>query len=166
MLRITRSTLLTALGLAVLAAAGTATTAEAQFGRRLKDAVKRTAEDKAIQKTTDEESKAIDSATSAGGTNTAAPAVPAPAANAPPANAPAPVATPSTLTAAYVVVHAYMEDLSSVVLRFDGGEPSDDYWSVSNDNTALFAPDPLVFVGLGVRGIQKAQCRILRVELV
>jgi OmpA-OmpF porin, OOP family len=36
--------------------------AHAQFGKRLKDAVKRTAEDKAIQKTTDEESKAIDSA--------------------------------------------------------------------------------------------------------
>ena len=40
--------------------------AEAQFGKRLKDAVKRTAEDKAIQKATDEESKAIDSAMNGG----------------------------------------------------------------------------------------------------
>jgi OOP family OmpA-OmpF porin len=40
--------------------------AHAQFGKRLKDAVKRTAEDKAIQKTTDAEGKAIDSM-SAGG---------------------------------------------------------------------------------------------------
>ncbi|MBA2459405.1 MAG: hypothetical protein H0V43_10695, partial [Gemmatimonadales bacterium] len=40
--------------------------AEAQFGKRLKDAVKRTAEDKAIQKATEEESKAIDSAAAGG----------------------------------------------------------------------------------------------------
>jgi outer membrane protein OmpA-like peptidoglycan-associated protein len=42
------------------------TPAQAQFGKRLKDAVKRTAEDKAIQKATDEESKAIDSALAGG----------------------------------------------------------------------------------------------------
>jgi outer membrane protein OmpA-like peptidoglycan-associated protein len=42
------------------------TSAEAQFGKRLKDAVKRTAEDKAIQKATEEESKAIDSALNGG----------------------------------------------------------------------------------------------------
>jgi OmpA-OmpF porin, OOP family len=41
---------------------GWANPAHAQFGKRLKDAVKRTAEDKAIQKATDEESKAMDSA--------------------------------------------------------------------------------------------------------
>jgi outer membrane protein OmpA-like peptidoglycan-associated protein len=41
--------------------------AEAQFGKRLKDAVKRTAEDKAIQKTTEEEGKAIDTLLSGGG---------------------------------------------------------------------------------------------------
>ena len=52
---------LSALGLAVALLAGS-TPAEAQFGRRLKDAVKRTAEDKAIQKATEEESKAIDGA--------------------------------------------------------------------------------------------------------
>jgi len=46
--------------------------AEAQFGKRLKDAVKRTAEDKAIQKATEEESKAIDSALEGGGEETAA----------------------------------------------------------------------------------------------
>ena len=40
--------------------------AEAQFGKRLKDAVKRTAEDKAIQKATEKESKAIDGALEGG----------------------------------------------------------------------------------------------------
>jgi OOP family OmpA-OmpF porin len=48
--------------LAVLSA-GSVTPAQAQFGRRLKDAVKRTAEDKAIEKTTEKESAAIDSMT-------------------------------------------------------------------------------------------------------
>ena len=51
--------------LLALAALGAAPrTAEAQFGRRLKDAIKHTAEDKAIQKTTETENKAIDSAPS------------------------------------------------------------------------------------------------------
>ena len=59
-------TLLSAL-LAALALTTAPRTAEAQFGRRLKDAVKRTAEDKAIQKTTETENKAIDSAMSGGG---------------------------------------------------------------------------------------------------
>ncbi|HET6778284.1 MAG TPA: OmpA family protein [Gemmatimonadales bacterium] len=44
----------------------TTSTAEAQFGRRLKDAVKKTAEDKAIEKATEEEGKAIDSALNGG----------------------------------------------------------------------------------------------------
>ena len=44
----------------------TTSTVEAQFGRRLKDAVKKTAEDKAIQKATEEEGKAIDSTLSGG----------------------------------------------------------------------------------------------------
>lgn len=51
---------LTVVGGLILLSAGLATSAEAQFGRRLKEAVKRTAEDKAIQKATDEEGKAID----------------------------------------------------------------------------------------------------------
>jgi len=56
----------------VLAIAGLAllalpTAGEAQFGRRLKDALKRTAEDKAISKATEEESKAIDNALAGGG---------------------------------------------------------------------------------------------------
>ncbi len=71
-----------AFGLALLSAG--ATTAEAQFGKRLKDAVKRTAEDKAIQKATTEESKAIDNAMGEGSDAPAAPAAdsaaPAPAA--------------------------------------------------------------------------------------
>jgi outer membrane protein OmpA-like peptidoglycan-associated protein len=78
--------------LAVLSA-GWVSPAHAQFGKRLKDAVKRTAEDKAIQKATDEESKAIDSATAGGKkTDSAAPAAAAPA---PAAAAPAPGAAAS-----------------------------------------------------------------------
>ncbi|MGH7579123.1 MAG: hypothetical protein ACREM9_03060, partial [Gemmatimonadales bacterium] len=61
-----RLTLLPAIGLAALALAALPGTSEAQFGKRLKDAVKRTAEDKAIQKATDEESKAIDDALEGG----------------------------------------------------------------------------------------------------
>jgi outer membrane protein OmpA-like peptidoglycan-associated protein len=57
-----RLTLLPAIGLAALALAALPSTSEAQFGKRLKDAVKRTAEDKAIQKATETESKAIDDA--------------------------------------------------------------------------------------------------------
>ena len=62
-----RLTLLPALGLALLALAALPGTSEAQFGKRLKDAVKRTAEDKAIQKTTEKENKAIDDALAGGG---------------------------------------------------------------------------------------------------
>ena len=58
---------LAAIGVLALLSAGSVTPAEAQFGRRLKDAVKKTAEDKAIQKATEEESKAIDTALSGGG---------------------------------------------------------------------------------------------------
>ena len=75
-------TLLSAL-LAALALTAAPRTAEAQFGRRLKDAIKRTAEDKAIQKTTDGENKAIDSALSGGPDTTAAPAAPAAGVKAP-----------------------------------------------------------------------------------
>lgn len=57
------------------------TPVEAQFGKRLKDAVKRTAEDKAINKATEEESKAIDEAMS-GGSESAAPAEASPEATA------------------------------------------------------------------------------------
>ena len=65
-----------------LLSVGTASPAHAQFGKRLKDAVKRTAEDKAIQKATDEESKAIDSAAAGGkkADTTAAAAAPSAAA--------------------------------------------------------------------------------------
>ena len=62
-----RLTLLPGLVLAALALGALPSTSEAQFGKRLKDAVKRTAEDKAIQKATDEESKAIDDALEGGG---------------------------------------------------------------------------------------------------
>ena len=62
---------ISALLLAALAL-GVPATAEAQFGKRLKDAVKRTAEDKVIQKTTEKESKAIDDAIEGGGDAAAA----------------------------------------------------------------------------------------------
>ncbi len=90
-----RLTLLPAIGLAVLALAALPGTSEAQFGKRLKDAVKRTAEDKAIQKATDKESKAIDGALEGGGGVEAAPAAadsgaaaPAAASNTKPAGSP------------------------------------------------------------------------------
>ena len=73
-------TLLPAL-LAAATLAAAPRTAEAQFGRRLKDAIKHSAEDKAIQKTTETENKAIDSALS-GGSNGGG-AAPATAASAP-----------------------------------------------------------------------------------
>ena len=62
-----RLTLLPGLLLAALALGALPSSSEAQFGKRLKDAVKRTAEDKAIQKATTEESKAIDDALEGGG---------------------------------------------------------------------------------------------------
>ena len=62
-----RLSLLPGLVLAALALGALPSTSEAQFGKRLKDAVKRTAEDKAIQKATTEESKAIDDALEGGG---------------------------------------------------------------------------------------------------
>ena len=62
-----RLTLLPGLVLATLALGALPATSEAQFGKRLKDAAKRTAEDKAIQKATTEESKAIDGAMEGGG---------------------------------------------------------------------------------------------------
>jgi outer membrane protein OmpA-like peptidoglycan-associated protein len=80
------TTYLIGLSLAAAALSAGAAPAEAQFGKRLKDAVKRTAEDKAIQKATTEESKAIDGAVAGGQDGAAAPAdsaaAPAPAAGA------------------------------------------------------------------------------------
>lgn len=58
---------LTLIGGLILLSAGLVTPAEAQFGRRLKEAVKKTAEDKAIQKATEEEGKAIDTLLTGGG---------------------------------------------------------------------------------------------------
>jgi len=57
---------LAAIGVLALLSAGSVTSAEAQFGRRLKEAVKKTAEDKAIEKATEEEGKAIDTLLSGG----------------------------------------------------------------------------------------------------
>ena len=63
----TRLSVISTLILVGLAVGGGPSTAEAQFGKRLKDAVTRTAEDKAIQKATDAEGKAIDDALDGGG---------------------------------------------------------------------------------------------------
>ncbi len=84
--------------LALVAVAGTPTSANAQFGKRLKEAMKRNAEDKAVQKATNEEDKAIDAAADAAtksGTDTArAPtAATAPATTGAATAAPAPAAT-------------------------------------------------------------------------
>ena len=64
----------------LLMLAGAVSPAEAQFGKKLKNALKHTAEDKAIQKTTETENKAIDSALS-GGSNGGGAAAPAAAAS-------------------------------------------------------------------------------------
>jgi len=72
MFRITRSTLATALALTALALAGTGRPAEAQFGRRLKDAIKRNAEDRVIQKAVQKENQAIDGATASAATQATA----------------------------------------------------------------------------------------------
>ena len=69
--------------LAGLALGGFPATSEAQFGKRLKDAVKRTAEDKAIQKATEKESEAIDDALEGDGDQPAETAAPAGSASAP-----------------------------------------------------------------------------------
>jgi OOP family OmpA-OmpF porin len=62
-----RLSVISTLLLAGLAVGGLPSIADAQFGKRLKDAVKRTAEDKAIQKATEKESQAIDGAIEGGG---------------------------------------------------------------------------------------------------
>src|SRR3954454_14087614 len=96
------SRLATVAALAVLSV-GWANPAHAQFGKRLKDAVKRTAEDKAITKATDAEGKAIDSATAGGGkkgdSTAAAPAGQTSAAPAATAGAPAAGAAGATAAA-------------------------------------------------------------------
>ena len=66
---------------ALLVISGAATPAEAQFGKKLKGALKQHAEDKAVQKAVEKEDKAIDAATTGGpGTDSAMGAATAPAA--------------------------------------------------------------------------------------
>jgi outer membrane protein OmpA-like peptidoglycan-associated protein len=92
-----RLSVIPALLLTALALGGLPSTAEAQFGKRLKDAVKRTAEDKAIQKTTEKENEAIDDALEGGDDQPAEAGAAAPAAAAPAAESTAPgtAATPA-----------------------------------------------------------------------
>jgi outer membrane protein OmpA-like peptidoglycan-associated protein len=63
----TRFPKLAVLGALALFAVAPFNQAEAQFGKKLKDAAKRTAEDKAVQKVVDEEGKVIDTLLSGGG---------------------------------------------------------------------------------------------------
>ena len=66
---------------ALLVISGVASPAEAQFGKKLKGALKQHAEDKAVQKAVEKEDKAIDAATTGGpGTDSATGAATAPAA--------------------------------------------------------------------------------------
>jgi OmpA-OmpF porin, OOP family len=90
---------LAVLGAIALLSVGSVTQSEAQFGRRLKDAVKRTAEDKAIQKATDEENKAIDSALAAKGDSAATKAAAADTTAKAPTAAQAPAAASAPVTA-------------------------------------------------------------------
>ena len=84
MFRITRSTLATAFALAALALAGTGRPAEAQFGRRLKDAIKHNAEDRVIQKAVREGEQGDRRRDRVGGSKaTGGAAAPAPCAGAP-----------------------------------------------------------------------------------
>jgi OOP family OmpA-OmpF porin len=71
---------LSAVAAALLVLAGAATPAEAQFGRKLKDALKQNAENKAVQKAVEKEDKAIDAATTGGTGDTATAAAPGAAA--------------------------------------------------------------------------------------
>jgi outer membrane protein OmpA-like peptidoglycan-associated protein len=86
--------------------ASAVTPAEAQFGKKLKNALKQNAEDKAVQAAVGEQDKAIDATTTGApdsGAAAAAPAAAAPAAAAPAATAPAapaPAAASAETTAA------------------------------------------------------------------
>jgi outer membrane protein OmpA-like peptidoglycan-associated protein len=72
---------LTALAVVAVLSVGSVTPAEAQFGKRLKEQLKKNAEDKAIEKAVGKENEAIDAATTSGGNaDTAAAAAPGAAA--------------------------------------------------------------------------------------
>jgi outer membrane protein OmpA-like peptidoglycan-associated protein len=84
-----RSLPLAGLAALLLLLAGAVSPAEAQFGKKLKNALKQNAEDKAVQAAVGEQNKAIDAATTGGPDSTAAagPAEDATAAEAPAADA-------------------------------------------------------------------------------
>ena len=88
-----RSLPLAGLAALLLLLAGAVTPAEAQFGKKLKNALKQNAEDKAVQAAVGEQNKAIDGATTGGGPDSTAAAAPAQGATA--AEAPAAVAAPA-----------------------------------------------------------------------
>jgi OOP family OmpA-OmpF porin len=90
-----RSVPLTALASLLLLLAGAVSPAEAQFGKKLKNALKQNAEDKAVQAAVGEQNKAIDAATTSA-PDSAAGAAAAPAASAAPAATAATSATATT----------------------------------------------------------------------
>jgi OmpA-OmpF porin, OOP family len=130
-----RLTLLPGLVLAALALGTLPSTSEAQFGKRLKDAVKRTAEDKAIQKATTEESKAIDDALEGGGDATAE--APAEAGTAQPSAAAPDSATPAAASDAAALPKKAGEG-AFVNFDFVPGERVLFYDDYSNDNVGDF----------------------------
>ncbi len=79
----------------LLMLAGAVSPAEAQFGKKLKNALKQNAEDKAVQAAVGEQNKAIDAAASGGGPDSAAGAAAAPAVAAPAATEATPASTPA-----------------------------------------------------------------------
>jgi OmpA-OmpF porin, OOP family len=92
-----RSLPLAGLAVLLLLLAGAVSPAEAQFGKKLKNALKQNAEDKAVQAAVGEQNKAIDAATTGGGPDSTAAAAPTEDATA--AEAPAADAAPATKAA-------------------------------------------------------------------
>ena len=136
-----RLSVISTLLLAGLALGAAPSTAEAQFGKRLKDAVKRTAEDKAIQKATDKESKAIDDAVEGGGEESgaaeetaAAPAEPEAATG----TAPASEAAPETGTATAAETPKKAGEGAFVNFDFVPGERVIFYDDYAGDNVGDF----------------------------
>ena len=95
-----RSLPLAGLAAVLLLLAGAVSPAEAQFGKKLKNALKQDAEDKAVQAAVGEQNKAIDAATSGGAPDSATGAAAAPAASAVPGATAATSATATTSVSA------------------------------------------------------------------
>lgn len=114
------------------------TPANAQFGKRLKDALKHKAEQKAIEKATAHEDTLIDAVTSSG--KGSGPADPAPAPNAAPATAtvPAPEAGTETATVAIAAAETPAEKTLWVNYDFVPGDRAIFYTDYSEDEVGNF----------------------------